>query len=68
LKPGDFVVHYDYGIGKFLEITTMELGTTKNDYIHIEYRDGDKLYIPIDAVQQIQKYAGSEGFEPSYPN
>jgi transcription-repair coupling factor (superfamily II helicase) len=64
LKPGDFVVHYDYGIGKFLEITTMELGTTKNDYIHIEYRDGDKLYIPIDAVQQIQKYAGSEGFEP----
>ncbi len=46
----------------------MELGTTKNDYIHIEYRDGDKLYIPIDAVQQIQKYAGSEGFEPSYPN
>ena len=64
LKPGDYVVHYDYGIGKFLEITTMELGTTKNDYIHIEYRDGDKLYIPIDAVQQIQKYAGSEGFEP----
>lgn len=64
LKPGDYVVHYDYGIGKFLEITTIELGTTKNDYIHIEYRDGDKLYIPIDAINQIQKYAGSEGFEP----
>lgn len=64
LKPGDFVVHFDYGIGRFLEITTMELGTTKNDYIHIEYRDGDKLYIPIDAINQIQKYAGSEGFEP----
>jgi transcription-repair coupling factor (superfamily II helicase) len=64
LKPGDFVVHYDYGIGKFLEITTMELGITKNDYIHIEYRDGDKLYIPIDAINQIQKYAGSEGFAP----
>jgi transcription-repair coupling factor (superfamily II helicase) len=64
LKPGDYVVHYDYGIGRFLEIKTMELGTTKNDYIHIEYRDGDKLYIPVDAVAQIQKYAGSEGFEP----
>lgn len=64
LKPGDYVVHYDYGIGKFLEIITMELGATKNDYIHIEYRDGDKLYIPVDAIAQIQKYAGSEGFEP----
>ncbi|MDD3842177.1 MAG: transcription-repair coupling factor [Candidatus Izemoplasmatales bacterium] len=64
LKPGDFVVHYDYGIGKFIEIKTMELGTTKNDYIHIEYRDSDKLYIPIDAINQIQKYAGSEGFAP----
>ncbi|MFA5035746.1 MAG: transcription-repair coupling factor [Candidatus Izemoplasmatales bacterium] len=64
LKPGDFVVHYDYGIGKFIEIKTMELGSTKNDYIHIEYRDNDKLYIPIDAINQIQKYAGSEGFAP----
>ncbi|MFA5006364.1 MAG: transcription-repair coupling factor [Candidatus Izemoplasmatales bacterium] len=64
LKPGDYVVHYDYGIGRFLEIKTMELGATKNDYIHIEYRDGDKLYIPVDAIGQIQKYAGSEGFEP----
>ncbi len=64
LKPGDFIVHNDYGIGQFLEITTMELGQTKNDYIHIAYRDGDKLYIPVDAVSQIQKYAGSEGFAP----
>jgi len=64
LKPGDYVVHYDYGIGRFLEIKTMELGSTRNDYIHIEYRDGDKLYIPVDAIGQIQKYAGSEGFEP----
>jgi len=64
LKLGDYIVHYDYGIGKFLEIKTMELGNTKNDYIHIEYRDGDKLYIPIESFQQIQKYAGSEGFVP----
>ena len=64
LKPGDYVVHYDYGIGRFLEIVTMELGKTKNDYIHIEYKDGDKLYIQFDAIDQIQKYAGSEGFQP----
>jgi transcription-repair coupling factor (superfamily II helicase) len=64
LKPGDYVVHYDYGIGRFLEIVTKELGKTKNDYIHIEYRDGDKLFIPLDGIDQIQKHAGSEGFRP----
>ena len=65
LKPGDYVVHYDYGIGRFLEIVTKELGKTKNDYIHLEYRDGDKLFIPLDGIDQIQKYAGSEGFKPT---
>ncbi len=64
LKPGDYVVHYDYGIGRFLDIKTMELGNTKNDYIHIEYRDGDKLYIPLESFSDLQKYAGSEGFVP----
>lgn len=64
LKHGDYVVHYDYGIGRFLDIKTVELGNTKNDYIHLEYRDGDKLYIPLEAISQIQKYAGSEGFVP----
>jgi transcription-repair coupling factor (superfamily II helicase) len=64
LKPGDYVVHYDYGIGRFLEVKTMTLGHTKNDYIHIEYRNDDKLYIPLDAIDQIQKYAGSEGYTP----
>ncbi len=64
LKHGDYVVHYDYGIGRFLDIKTIELGNTLNDYIHIEYRDGDKLYIPIESFSQIQKYAGSEGFMP----
>ncbi|MGD9909507.1 MAG: transcription-repair coupling factor [Candidatus Izemoplasmatales bacterium] len=64
LKPGDYIVHYDYGIGKFLEVKTMDLGNVMNDYIHLEYRDGDKLYIPLESIHQIQKYSGSEGFVP----
>ncbi len=64
LKPGDYIVHYDYGIGKFLEIKTMQFGNTKNDYIHIEYRGGDKLYVALDAIGQIHKYTGSEGYQP----
>lgn len=64
LKKGDYVVHYDYGIGKFLEIKTMEFGKAVNDYIHIEYRGGDKLYVSLDAIDQIHKYSGNESFAP----
>ena len=64
LKHGDYIVHYDYGIGRFLDIVTMELGSTKNDYIHLEYYNGDKLYIPLESFSEIQKYSGSEGFIP----
>jgi len=64
LKKGDYVVHYDYGIGKFLEIKTMKFGKAVNDYIHIEYRGGDKLYVSLDAIDQIHKYSGNEGFGP----
>ena len=64
LKPGDYVVHYDYGIGKFLEIKTMQFGNLQNDYIHIEYKNGDKLYVSLDGIDQIHKYSGSDGYKP----
>ncbi|MDY0138661.1 MAG: transcription-repair coupling factor, partial [Candidatus Izemoplasmatales bacterium] len=64
LKPGDYVVHYDYGIGKFLEIKTMQFGNIQNDYIHIEYKNGDKLYVSLDGIDQIHKYSGSDGYKP----
>ncbi|MFO7968901.1 MAG: transcription-repair coupling factor [Bacillota bacterium] len=64
LKPGDYVVHYNYGIGKFLEIKTMKFKNQETDYIHIEYQNKDKLYITLDSIDQIHKYSGSEGFKP----
>ncbi|MGE4378336.1 MAG: transcription-repair coupling factor [Candidatus Izemoplasmatales bacterium] len=64
LSPGDYVVHYDYGIGRFLEIKTMQFGNVQNDYIHIEYKNGDKLYVTLDGIDQIHKYSGSEGYKP----
>ena len=64
LKPGDYVVHYHYGIGRFLEIKTMTFGQQETDYIHIEYQNKDKLYITLDAIDQIHKYSASEGFTP----
>lgn len=64
LMPGDYVVHYDYGIGKFLEIKTMTFGDIQTDYIHIEYANKDKLYITLDGIDQIHKYSGSDGYKP----
>ncbi|MBU1020389.1 MAG: transcription-repair coupling factor [Firmicutes bacterium] len=64
LRKGDYVVHYDHGIGRFLGVVNMTLGTNTNDYIHIAYKGDDSLYIPIENIKLIQKYIGSEGSKP----
>ena len=64
LKKGDYIVHYDHGIGRFLGVVNMTLGKNTNDYIHIAYKGDDSLYIPIENIKLIQKYIGSEGMKP----
>ena len=64
LKIGDYVVHYDYGIGKFLEITTMTLGRNTSDFIHIKYDKDQSVYIPVENLHVLSKYAGSENANP----
>ena len=64
LKKGDYIVHYDHGIGRFLGVITMTLGKNTNDYIHIAYKGDDSLYIPIENIKLIQKFVGSEGLNP----
>ncbi|QAY68534.1 transcription-repair coupling factor [Paenibacillus protaetiae] len=64
LKVGDYVVHQNHGIGKFVGIGTLEIGGIHKDYLHIMYAAGDKLSVPIEQVDLIQKYVGSEEKEP----
>ncbi|WP_072337950.1 MULTISPECIES: transcription-repair coupling factor [unclassified Paenibacillus] len=65
LKVGDYVVHINHGIGKFVGIGTLEVGGIHKDYLHIMYAGGDKLSVPIDQIDHVQKYVGSEeGKEP----
>ncbi len=64
LKKGDLIVHYDHGIGRFLGVEQMTLGDNTNDYIHIAYKGDDSLYIPVENINLIQKYIGSEGTKP----
>ncbi|WP_010285394.1 transcription-repair coupling factor [Bacillus timonensis] len=64
LQVGDHVVHVNHGIGKYLGIETLEINGIHKDYLHIRYQGDDKLYVPVDQIEQVQKYVGSEGKEP----
>lgn len=64
LKVGDYVVHQNHGIGKYLGIGTLEVAGIHKDYMHILYAGGDKLSVPIEQIDMIQKYVGSEEKEP----
>lgn len=64
LEIGDYVVHINHGIGKYLGIETLEINGVHKDYLHIRYQGSDKLYVPVDQIDQVQKYVGSEGKEP----
>ncbi|QYR21672.1 transcription-repair coupling factor [Paenibacillus sp. sptzw28] len=64
LKVGDYVVHQNHGIGKYMGIGTLEIAGIHKDYIHILYAGGDKLSVPIEQIDLIQKYVGSEEKEP----
>lgn len=61
LKINDFVVHKDFGVGKYLGLKSMDFVGVPNDYVLLEYRDGDKLYIPVYRLNILQKYVGGEG-------
>lgn len=64
LKPGDYVVHANHGIGVYKGIKQIEVGGSKRDYLDIIYDKGDKLYVPVDQLDLVQKYIGSEGKSP----
>lgn len=64
LKAGDYVVHVNHGIGVFLGIKQLESSGLIRDYLEISYDRNDKLFIPVEQLDMIQKYVGSEGKEP----
>lgn len=57
LKAGDYVVHNDYGIGKFLGLEKMDYDGKSQDFIELLYRDGDKLFVPVEDLYLVQKYS-----------
>jgi len=61
LDPGNLVVHSDHGIGRYLGLERKLIGGVGVDLLIVEYGGGDKLFLPVHRLSQIQKYSGGEG-------
>jgi len=64
LQQGDVVVHREHGLGIYRGLETIELQRITNDYLLLEYRDGDKLYVPVDRLNLVSRYEGLSDKEP----
>jgi transcription-repair coupling factor (superfamily II helicase) len=59
LRPGSPVVHEDYGVGRFVSLVTLDVGGLTNEFLLLEYADGDKLYVPVNALDRVSRYTGA---------
>ena len=60
LSRGDLVVHTEHGIGKYLGLEPISVGKSKHDCVMLEYKGGDKLYIPVENLEVLSRYGSSE--------
>ena len=64
LSEGDFIVHTDHVIGRYLGLQKLDVGGIVNDFLLLGYQDQDRLYLPVERIDQIQRYIGPEGIAP----
>ncbi|MBE3113121.1 MAG: transcription-repair coupling factor, partial [Actinobacteria bacterium] len=64
ISPGDYVVHLDHGIGIYNGMVNLTVKGVKQDYLLIEYAQGDKLYVPVDQLNLVHKYIGIKNKTP----
>ena len=64
LNIGDYVVHKSHGIGIYMGISTITKNSVKKDYILIQYKGNDRLYLSIDNIDKLYKYSSREGVKP----
>ncbi len=60
LEPGDFVVHYQHGVARYAGMTKRAIGGVERDYLLLEYRGADRLYVPTDQVGAVRRYTGGD--------
>jgi transcription-repair coupling factor (superfamily II helicase) len=64
LQVNDYVVHIDYGIGQYLGITKLETAGMTREFLELEYAEGDKLYVPVERLNLIQRYLAAGPITP----
>jgi transcription-repair coupling factor (superfamily II helicase) len=64
LKPGDYVVHVEHGVGQFLGVREIAQGDAKGDYMLLEYSGGNKLYVPLARMDLVQRFRGEGESKP----
>jgi transcription-repair coupling factor (superfamily II helicase) len=64
LEPDDFVVHVDHGVAVYRGLKHMQVAGTEGDYLHLEYEGGDRLYVPVDRINVVQRYVSADGAAP----
>lgn len=64
LKPGDYVVHVDHGIARFMGLDKKTVDDITKEYLKLGYAENDKLFVPIDQADKVNKYIGSEETMP----
>jgi len=64
LKEGDIVVHLEHGLGRYEGLKTIKLDGLSGDFIQIAYKDDDRLYLPVDRMEMVEKYLGVDGYTP----
>jgi len=60
LKPGNYVVHVQHGVGKYEGMVKRTIGGVERDYLLLSYKGGDKLYVPSDQIDTLRQYVGGE--------
>ncbi len=59
ITPGDYVVHIEHGIARFAGVSTMSTNSTEKEYLVLQYAAGDKLYVPTDQIDRVNRYIGA---------
>src|SRR5712692_6778944 len=65
LMQNDYVVHLDHGIGIYRGLKFLQVGGVEGEFLHLEYEGGDRLYLPVDRINVVQKYIGGDGAQPA---
>ncbi|MEY4230913.1 MAG: transcription-repair-coupling factor, partial [Actinomycetota bacterium] len=60
LKPGNYVVHHQHGVGQYDGMVKRTIGGVERDYLLLSYKGGDKLYVPSDQIDMLRQYVGGE--------